>query len=178
MSFVRRKASTRHVAANQANAQRPTGLIRKSERPKPESLFPAATSNIAMRWPPPIPKRAAKGPTAEVASSAIAKAGETGTRPNDRNEPPKPESNLESRTSRIVHAAGRPIAKAGETSTAAQPDRRNGAPRPGSADLGCKSLAVPVKKSNQPRNLEAETPRHLTACWFTLPAAGVTRRKE
>ena len=53
--------------------QRPLkSLMRKSEPAKPESLFEPATSDIAMRSPSPIPKREAKRPTAEVASSAIA----------------------------------------------------------------------------------------------------------
>ncbi len=184
--------------------------MRKSEPAKPESLFEAATSDIAMRSPSPIPKREAKRPTAEVASSAIAKtpeasegaqpdrrneppkpecnvesttsriapvvgrpiakAGEPGTQPNGRNERPKPECNLESMTSRIAHVVGRPIAKAGETGTEAQPDRRNEPPRPGSADLGCKSAALRLKERNPPSSLEAETPRPLTACWITLPS--------
>ncbi len=225
------------VAANQSNTQKSTGWMRKSEPAKPESPFAAATSKIAMRWPPPIPKTQAKGPTAELANSAIAKTpeasdraqpdgrnerpkpecnlesttcriahavgrpiakvDEAGTQPNGRNARPKPECNRESRTSRIPHAAGRPIAKAdeagtqpdgrnarpkpernresrtskiahvvgspiakaGETGTGAQPDCRNEPPQPGSADLGCKSAAVQVKQRNQPRSLEAETPR-------------------
>ncbi len=90
--------------------------------PKPECNLESMTSRIA-----------------HAAGRPIAKAAETGTRPNGKNEPPKPECGLESRTSRIVHAAGRPIAKAGETDTAAQPDSGNEPPKPGSADLGCKS---------------------------------------
>ena len=190
MSLVHHEVSDRQVAANQANAQKSTSSMRKSEPAKLESLFAAATSKMATRWQSPIPnKREAKGPTAEVASSAIAKTAEAsdraqpdrrneppkpecnlesttcriadvvgrpitkadraGARPNGRNERPKTEDNLESMTSRIAHALGRPIAKAGGTGAGAQPDGRNEPPRPGSADLGCKSTVVRVKKSNR-----------------------------
>ncbi len=195
MSLTHHEVSDRQVAANQSSAQKSTGWIRKSERANPESLFETATSTIAMRSPSPIPKREAKGPTAEVASSAIAKTpeGSDGGQPDYRNGRPKPECNLESTTCRIAHAAGRPIAKVEEAGT--QPNGRNARPKPecnlesttsgiahvvggpitklgepGSADFGCKSAAVRVKKSNLPRSLEAETPRPLTACWITLPS--------
>ncbi len=118
------------------------------------------------------PQEGSERPTAEVASSAIAKIPEAsdGAQPNGRNAPPKPECNLESTTSRIAHAVGRPIAKAGETGIGAQPDSGNEPPKPGSADLGCTYAALRVKKCNPRRSLEAETPRPLTACWITLPS--------
>ncbi len=130
MSLTHHEVSDRQVAANQSSARTRTGWIRKSGRAKPESLFETATSNIAMQSPSPIPKREAKGPTAEVASSAVAKTPEAsdGAQPDRRNERPKPECNLESTTCRIADAVGRPIAKVDEPGT--WPNGRNARPKP------------------------------------------------
>ena len=130
MSLTHHEVSDRQVAANHANAQKSTGWIRKSEPAKPESLFEAATSNMAMRSPSPIPKREAKGPTAEVASSAIAKTpgASDGAQPNGRNKRPKPECNLESTTCTIADVVERPIAKVNEAGT--RPNGRNARAKP------------------------------------------------
>ncbi len=146
-SLTHHEVSDRRVAANQSSAQKSTGLRRKSEPAKPESLFAAATSNIAMRSPSPIPKREAQGPTPEVASSAIAKTPEAsdGAQPDGRNVRPKPECNLESATCRIAHAAGRPIAKVDEAG--AQPNGRNARPKPESHSASTTSR---IARSLQP----------------------------
>ncbi len=130
MSLTHHEVSDWEVAANQSNAQKSTGWIRKVSEQSRNLFSKQLHPTLPCDRHHPSPRGKRKGPTTEVASSAIAKTPEAsdGAQPDGRNEPPKPECNLESATCRIAPAAGRPIAKVDEAGT--QPNGRNARPKP------------------------------------------------